>query len=108
METRRWSALYRIVREVGKERPRGSRRMGDWVVVLTLLWAAFTDRPMSWACRRSSWAPWALRWVKAVPSSTTMSRRGRTASVRAFLDAVLERAQASLGSSMVLVIDGKP
>jgi hypothetical protein len=108
MEAQLWRSVYALVRDVQRERPRGSRRFGDWLIVLTLLWAAFNHRPISWAVQRRSWPVWCLRWIPRLPSSTTMSRRLRRESVLEFQAAVLARAQQTLPRSMVLVIDGKP
>lgn len=108
MEARMWRSLYRIVWEVAETLPRGGRRYPDAVIVLTLLWAAFNNRPILWATRRSHWPVWVQRWIARVPSPTTMSRRGRRESIRIFLDAVLERAQHHLPESLCVVIDGKP
>src|SRR5512146_2922051 len=108
MEARQWQRVYSIVREVECCRPGGGRRFGDWLIVLTLLWAAFNHRPVSWAVQRRNWPVWCLRWIPRLPSSTTMSRRLRKASVLDFQAATLERAQRELPRSVCLVIDGKP
>lgn len=108
METRTLSELYSIVARVASGMPKGSRRIGDRWIVLAFLYAAMMDKPLSWACQRRHWPAWVLRWMPVVPSSTTMSRRLRTPSVRAMLDAALALAQASLPRSLTLLLDGKP
>jgi hypothetical protein len=108
METRTLSLVYRLVNEVARELPAGSRRIGDRWIVLTFLYAAIMHKPVSWACRRSNWPAWVLRRMPVVPSSTTMSRRLQRASVRAMLFATLGRAQGILPRSLVLMLDGKP
>src|SRR5215831_7329488 len=107
MEAQLWRSLYSIVRMVQQERPRGGRRFGDWLIVLTLLWAAFNHRPISWAVQRRHWPVWRLRWIPRLPSSTTMSRRLLKRSGMEFQAAALERAQRDLPRSLVLMIDGK-
>ncbi len=105
MQSQRWNEVYRTVREVAGELPRGSRRFADGVIVVVLLWAAFHHRPISWACRRANWAPWMQRLLPLVPSPTTMSRRLRRPSARVFLDRVLEKLQGPrLG--VVHLLDG--
>jgi hypothetical protein len=52
MEARLWRELYRIVWEATRGRGAGGRRFADAWIVLTLLWAAFNHRPISWAVRR--------------------------------------------------------
>jgi hypothetical protein len=108
MEARIWRSLYAIVWEVAEELPRGGRRFPDAVIVITLLWAAFNNRPICWATARRNWPVWLQRWFDRVPTSTTMSRRLRRKSVQVFLDAVLQRAQRRLPKSLCIVIDGKP
>jgi hypothetical protein len=107
MQARRWSELYRLVSVTATERPRGSRRFADRVIVLVLLWAAFNHRPISWAVLRRNWPVWMQRLLPVLPSSTTMSRRLRRESVRLFLDRLLENAQGGRASiGLVRVLDG--
>jgi hypothetical protein len=101
----RWSEVYRLVKDVAAERPRGSRRFADAVIVLTLLWAASNHKPISWACKRGHWPVWMQRILPRVPTSTTMSRRLRRESVRAFVVRMLEHAQGDLGRSLVAMLD---
>jgi hypothetical protein len=108
MEAQQWRSVYSIVRKVQGVRPRGGRRYGDWLIVLTLLWAAFNNKPISWAVQRGHWPVWCLRWIPRLPSSTTMSRRLRRPSVMEFQAATLAQSQQDLPRSMLLVIDGKP
>lgn len=103
-----WRELYHIVMDLSKRLPRGSRRVPDWLVVLTFLWAALNESPVSWSVQRRNWPVWCQRLIRQVPSSTTMSRRLRHASVLAFLDAVLQEAQKDLPSTIYRMIDGKP
>lgn len=106
MQTRRWRELYRLVGETAAALPRGSRRFADRVIVLTLLWAAFNHKPISWAVQRRNWPVWMQRLLPSVPSSTTMSRRLRRESVRVFLNLLLQKAQGIVRLSLVRVIDG--
>lgn len=106
MQSQRWNELYRFVGEVATQRPRGSRRFADKVIVLTLVWAAFNHRPISWATRRPNWPVWMQRLLPAVPSNTTMSRRLRGESVQAFLAALLDHAQGDVQRTLVQLIDG--
>lgn len=106
MQSQRWNTVYRLAGEVAAALPPGSRRFPDRVIVLVLLWAAFHHKPISWATRRANWTPWMQRLLPRVPSSTTMSRRLRRASVRVFLDALLLAAQGRTEQSLVRVLDG--
>lgn len=108
MDERIWRSLYSIVWQAAERRPRGGRRFPDAVIVLTLLWAAFNNRPVLWATQRTHWPVWLQRWFPRVPTPTTMSRRLRRDSIRELLDDVLDRAQSRLPCGLCLVIDGKP
>jgi len=106
MRSERWSEVYRLVRLTSQELPRGSRRFADAVIVLVLLWAAFNHRPISWATRRRNWPVWMQRLLPTVPSSTTMSRRLRSGSVRLFLDTLLSKVQGDEHLALVCALDG--
>lgn len=111
MRVRRFAEVYGVVRAVARGRAAGSRRIPDWVVVLTLLLAAWHHKPILWACQRRHWPAWLLRIVEresVVPSPTTMSRRLRRPGVGEFLDACVALAQRDLGRSLVAILDGTP
>jgi hypothetical protein len=108
MQTRLWPQVYRLVQQIAQQRPRGSRRIPDAVIVLTLLWAAAMHKPVSWACVRGNWPAWMCRHVAVTPTPSTMSRRLRTASVGDFLVQLFAHAQACLPQSLCLILDGKP
>ncbi len=108
MKTEIWNQLYRLVIDLSSRLPRGSRRIPDWLIVLTFLWTAINDSPVSWGVQRRHWPLWCQRLIKHVPSSTTMSRRLRNPSVLAFLAAVFEEAQRDLEATLYCMIDGKP
>lgn len=106
MQARRWNTLYRLVNEVAATLPRGSRRFGDRVIALVLLWAAFQHKPISWAVQRRNWPLWMQRLLPVLPSSTTMSRRLKRPSMRLFLDRLLEHAQGPARLTLVRLVDG--
>jgi hypothetical protein len=108
MEAELWKSVYHVVKEVERSRVRGGHTFADALIVLVLLWAAFNHRPVSWAVQRRNWPVWCLRWIRKLPSSSTMSRRPKSARVQEFLAATLEAAQERLPRSVVLVLDGKP
>src|SRR5260221_110052 len=75
MERELWPLLYRTVREVARDFSQKYKQIPAWVLVVTMLWAAIHDRPVSWACRAVNWSTTHLRpW--RLPSAATMSRRG--------------------------------
>jgi Transposase DDE domain len=110
MERELWRRVYRLVISLGRSRRRKRVRFSDRVIVLVVLWAALHDRAMNWACDAGNWSRFKPR---RLPSESTMSRRLRTPSVQALLDAVEThlRTIAEDGfapGGMVKVADGKP
>lgn len=56
MEDELFRALYPLVIQEAKRRPRRKRvRFGDGVILLVALWAVLHDRPISWACKLDHW-----------------------------------------------------
>ena len=106
MESELWQTVYPMVVAAGKGREAKRVQHADTTVVLTYLWAVLHDRPVSWACRASSW-PRRLR-VHPRPSAATMSRRLRTASVHRLLKRVARRLRGRFGTSWCKWIDGRP
>ena len=90
MEGELWAALYPLVVEEGKRRPRPRGvAYNDAVILLVAMWAILHDRPICWACRQRNWGrslPWA-----ALPTPGTMSIRLRTLSVQLLLEQVYMR-----------------
>jgi Transposase DDE domain len=109
MERELWPVLYRIVREVGSGFSQKYVQIPSWILVLTMLWAALHDRPVSWACRSDHWrttnlCPWRL------PSAATMSRRVDKMGVGLLMQAVEQRLRNLQGVPPTLIawLDGKP
>jgi hypothetical protein len=115
MERELWKKVYRLVESLSRSRPRTRVRFSDRVIVLVALRAGLCDRTIRWACDGRNWTR--LR-PRRLPSESTMSRRLRTASVRALLDAIeahlrtiAEERFAPGGvvpGSLVKIADGKP
>ncbi len=55
MEGELWDAVYRWVRQVGKNYPSHRMQYSHTYIALVWLWAVLHDRPMSWACRVANW-----------------------------------------------------
>jgi DDE family transposase len=78
----------------------------DEDIVRVYYWSVICDRPTSWACRPQSWPPHLRR--RPLPSQSTLSRRLRSPSVVALLDALERRVIAPKGPGLFWMIDGKP
>ena len=109
MEDRLWELLYHLV-GLRLHTHRGKRQQFSDAAVLLYLWSGGgAGRPVSWACRPGH-AP--RKWIGAVPSEATMSRRLRSASVRR-LSRDLERELLELleAAPVLLawhILDAKP
>jgi len=110
MEDELWPQAYRVVCAEGKRQTAGTRKAyADRVIVLTLLWAALHDRPISWACGVKHWIGCGRgRRPRRLPSAATMSRRLRTVGVLGLLERVLARLGGRVPPSLVRRVDGKP
>lgn len=105
MEDELWKELYPMIVEQGKHRP-AKATFTDGQIVATFMWSVLHDRPVSWACRRSSW-PIHLRG-SCRPSPATMSRRLRTDSVQRLLRELNQHITAAKPASLCRWIDAKP
>jgi hypothetical protein len=106
MERQLWKLIVGILASLDKPRNRRFFEFDDETIVKVWYWSVIHDRPVSWACRRVNW-PLDLR-KRLLPSSTTMSRRLRTVTVRALLDALEKRVVVPQQPGMFWMIDGKP
>ncbi len=102
--------LFRMIREnLRRLRGRGRRgrcRFSDAVIVLVFFWACLNDRPVSWACVAGHWSRGRPR---RLPSQSRMSRRLRTASVRALIGDLEERVlRAGRPAPLACALDAKP
>jgi hypothetical protein len=99
--------IYALAGEVASKDPPPRATHGDFAILLTLLWAAGNDKPVSWACRRGNWPLWAWRVSSRLPSPSTMSRRPRTREFRLLLlrfDACL---RGRIPGSSLKFLDGR-
>jgi len=108
MERELWPLLYRAVVETARDFSQKYVQIPAWALVLTMLWAALHDRPVSWACRESNWLSTKLRPGR-LPSAATMSRRIDTVAVGLLWRAVEARLREAGGPPPLLAfLDGKP
>lgn len=109
MERELWAVLYHTVCDVARGFQQKYVQIPGWVLLVTMLWAALHDRPVSWACREENWSTTRLRPLH-LPSPATMSRRIDRVGLGLLWRAVehqlrqLSAAQPALAS----FLDGKP
>ncbi len=109
MERELWPLLYRTVREVARGFSQKYVHIPGWVLLVTMLWAALHDRPVSWACQRAHWQTTRLR-PDHLPSPATMSRRVDRVGLGLLWRAVEHRLRelSSRAPALVAFLDGKP
>jgi hypothetical protein len=109
MERELWPLLYDTVRTVARDFRQKYVQIPGWVLVVTMLWAAVHDRPVSWACQPANWGGTRLRPAR-LPSAATMSRRIDGITV-GFLWRAVEcrlREQSAAHPALAAFLDGKP
>jgi len=106
MEHQLWKAIVAVLVTLDTRRLPADFDFSDQEIVQVFYWAVICDRPTSWACRKKHW-PLHLR-KRPLPSAATMSRRLRSPSVVALLDALERRVVAPKEPGLFWIIDGKP
>jgi Transposase DDE domain len=106
MEHQLWKAIVAVLATFSKGPKRRNSSFEDQDIVKVYYWAVIHDRPVAWACRHEHWPIHLRRWP--LPSPTTMSRRLRSASVVALLNALEHRIVAPTKPALFWMIDGKP
>jgi hypothetical protein len=106
MEHQLWKAIVAAVLSLDNPPTPARFDFSDQDIVKVYYWSVICDRPTSWACRKEHW-PIHLR-KPALPSPATMSRRLRSASVVALLNALERRVVAPKEPGLFWMIDGKP
>lgn len=106
MEDQLWKEILIVLAQVDKRQRRTIEDFSDEDIVKLWYWAVIHDRPACWACQRRHWPLHARR--RTLPSDSTVSRRLKTPSVVALLDAVERRVTKPKPGSLYWMIDGKP
>lgn len=109
MERELWPLLYCTVREVARGFSQKYVHIPGWVLLVTMLWAALHDRPVSWACQRGNWSTTRFRPDK-LPSPSTLSRRVDCVGLGLLWRAVEQRLRevSATPPALVAFLDGKP
>src|SRR2546421_5439750 len=106
MEHQLWKAIVGVLRALDNPRTPARFDFSGREIVAVFYWSVVCDRPTSWACRPRHW-PIHLR-QRPLPSPATMSRRLRSPSVIALLQALERRVVAPKEPGLFWMIDGKP
>jgi hypothetical protein len=106
MERQLWKAILAVLATLDTASVPTRFEFSDERIVQVFYWSVICDRPTSWACQKKHW-PLHLR-KEPLPSPATMSRRLRSSTVVALLDALERRVVAPKGPGLFWMIDGKP
>ena len=106
MEHQLWKAIVAVLADLDNPRTPARFDVPDADLVKVYYWAVICDRPTAWACQKKHW-PIHLR-RRPLPSAATMSRRLRSATVIALLDALERRVTAPQEPGLFWMLDGKP
>ena len=107
MEHQLWKAILILLKQASKRRRCTRERYGADDIVQVWLWAVLHGRPVSWACDLRNWPLHERR--RKLPSSSTMSRRLRSAEVQQMLQEIERSELAPRGNKpLYWMIDGKP
>jgi len=106
MEYRLLKAILAVMATISQPPKPTAFEYSDADVVRVYYWSVIHDRPISWACRREHWP--AHLHTRPLPSPPTMSRRLRSPSVVALLDALERTVTAPREAGLFWMIDGKP
>jgi hypothetical protein len=107
VEHQLWKAILILLKQASKLRRCTRERYGADDIVQVWLWAVLHGRPVSWACDLRNWPLHERR--RKLPSSSTMSRRLRSAEVQQMLQEIERSELAPRGNKpLYWMIDGKP
>jgi hypothetical protein len=105
MEHQLWKAIVTILAQQCKKVKPAAFQFSNADIIKVWYWAVIHDRPVSWACQRTSWPPHLRKQL--LPSNTTMSRRLRSPSVLALQKELEDRVIAPHDANYYWMIDGK-
>ena len=105
MEYQLWKSIVALLLTLDTSRTPTRFDFSDEDIVKVYYWSVICDRPVSWACHKENW-PLQLR-KRRLPSPATMSRRLRSPSVVALLDALERQVTAPKEPHLFWMIDGK-
>lgn len=107
MEVVIWKSVLAAIKQVNKRHRRAKETYSHEDIVRVWFWAVIHDRPVSWATRKANWPLHDRR--RAIPSSSTMSRRLRSPEVQTLIRMVEEGTiQPSQARPLAWIVDGKP
>jgi hypothetical protein len=109
MDRHAWQLIYQKIREVDRIIPYPNRvwhEYSDVLIVAMYLWSVAWDRPMSWACERTSYN--SMFRPRRLPSRSRFSRRVRSRRCQQMLQEVYTRLAATDIHTPLSFLDARP
>jgi len=106
MEAELWKQVYKLVTQMAKGKTLKRATYTDSDIILTYMWAVLHDRPIYWACKKTSWPIYYRR--RSLPNPSTMTRRLRTLQIQTLLRKTEHHLINLFPRSVCRWIDGKP
>lgn len=108
MDRHGWRIVYATIVSADRAIPRTGRRKrySDPLIVAMFLWTVTHDRPMCWACQRSSYGSWFR--PRKLPSVSAFSRRLRSERCQRILREVEGQLADGQRSTQVCFLDARP
>jgi len=106
MEAELWKQVYKLVTEMAKGKTIKRATYTDADIIQVFLWAVLHDRPVYWACKKSSCHIYYRR--RKLPNASTMTRRLRTEQLQDLLKVIENHLIGKLPRHICRRIDGKP
>ena len=106
MEAELWKQVYKLVTKIAKGKTIKRAIYTDSDIVSTYMWAVINDRPVYWACKKSSWPIYYRR--RTLPNPSTMTRRLRTLQIQRLLRKTEHHLVNLFPRSVCRWIDAKP
>jgi hypothetical protein len=107
MDSHEWKIVYQAIKKMDSKIKKHMRKCpySDRLIVAMYLWSVAHDRPLCWACQRSSYGR-CFR-PRRLPSISQFSRRLRSDRVQQLLQAVHEHLAEVNRTSQVAYLDGR-
>lgn len=108
MDSHVWHVLYQTIRAADRSvSPSGRRkRYTDVLIVAMYVWAVWHDRPLCWACQRTSYS--SLFRPRRLPSVSQFCRRIKSGRCQAILQQAYNRLAGSVDPVVLSFIDARP
>lgn len=102
-----WKLLVAAIRSADRRTPRAGRRpfYSDRRIVKMYFWCVAHDRPLCWACERSSYGP--MFRPSRLPSISQFCKRLKTRRIGRMIELVHERLTRTDAPASLVFIDGK-